>query len=217
MSSRMEVLFFLNFRRKNAVMRKHISSGKLRQAVLVWTMVLSLVLVWIGAQPRPSDFPRHGAFDGFSAVLAPDHAATLTTVSKINRSAEYRHSNDTDVSPFVSDAVYGPTGRRDLLHGSRSARSPSDLIEDYGSDARVALAAYYIPDHKAMATTATALGKAACVGFAITSFPRLAAPIWRAAGSGKYYATHFFGSESSSEASVFGVFFSPYPMLFIRK
>ncbi|NEX46546.1 hypothetical protein G3572_10045 [Rhodobacter sp. ETT8] len=73
-------------------------------------MVLSLLLVWIGAQPRPSDFPRHAAFDGFSAVLAPDHAATLTTASKVNRSAEYRHSNDTDVPPLVSDAVYGPTG-----------------------------------------------------------------------------------------------------------
>ena len=91
-------------------MRKHMSTAKLLQAVLAWTMVLSLVLVWISAQPRASEFPRHGAFDGFSAVLAPDHAVTLTTVSKINRSAEYRHSNDTDVSPFLSDPVYDPTG-----------------------------------------------------------------------------------------------------------
>ena len=91
-------------------MRKHMSTAKLLQAVLAWTMVLSLVLVSIGAQPRASEFPRHGAFDGFSAVLAPDHAVTLTTVSKINRSAEHRHSNDTDVPPFVSDLVYDPTG-----------------------------------------------------------------------------------------------------------
>lgn len=106
----MEVLFSFNLRCKKAVMRKHMSSVRRLQAVLAWTIVLSLVLVWSGAQPRPSDFPRHGVYDGISAVLAPDHAATLTTVSKINRSSEYRHSNDTDVSPFVSDAVYGQTG-----------------------------------------------------------------------------------------------------------
>lgn len=104
-------------------MRKHMSSVRLLQAVLAWTMVLSLVLVWIGAQPRASDFPRHGAFDGFSSVLAPDHAATLTNVSKINRSAEYRYGNDTDVAPFVSDAVYGPIGP-DLAPNPTSVDQP---------------------------------------------------------------------------------------------
>jgi hypothetical protein len=110
MSSRREILFFSNHWCKNAVMRKHMFPAKLIQAVLAWTIVLSLMLVWIGAQPRASDFPRNEAFSGLSALQAPDHAATLTTVGKMNRSAEYRHGNDTDVSPFVSDAAYGPTG-----------------------------------------------------------------------------------------------------------
>ena len=44
-----------------------IPSAKLRQAFLAWTVVLSLVLVWIGAESRPSDFPAHSASVSFAS------------------------------------------------------------------------------------------------------------------------------------------------------
>lgn len=82
-----------------------IPSAKLRQAFLAWTVVLSLALVWIGAESRPSDFPAHSASVSFASVHATDHAATLSAAGKIHRSPEFRQGSDPDFVALASGTV----------------------------------------------------------------------------------------------------------------
>ena len=103
-------IVFFNLWCKNSVMRRHMPSTKLRQAFLVWTSILSLLLVGIGTQPRAFDSAPHATSVSFSTVQAPDHAATLTTIGKIHRTPEYRHGSDTDFAALVPAASFYSSG-----------------------------------------------------------------------------------------------------------
>ncbi|MFN3722070.1 MAG: hypothetical protein ACK4VZ_03415 [Paracoccaceae bacterium] len=88
-----------------------------RRAFFAWTVVLSLALVWIGVQPRPTDFSTHSARGNLSALLAADPVATLSAAGKTHRSPEVGQGGDNDFALLA----YG------LLHGA------IDLGRDIGS------------------------------------------------------------------------------------
>lgn len=76
--------------------RPAVPTARLRQLILGWTVVFSVLIGWIASEPRISDFPPQSASADFGAVLAPDHAAILTVSGKFHRLPESRHASDPD-------------------------------------------------------------------------------------------------------------------------
>lgn len=93
---------------EKAKMETRAEHGEVRRRVtLAWTVVLSLALAWIGAQPRLADFPARSALASFAAAQAPDQVATLSAAGKMHRSPEFRQGSDPDAAAVASSAFSG--------------------------------------------------------------------------------------------------------------
>lgn len=89
--------------------------ANLRQAFLAWTVLLSLVLVWSGAQPRSSEVPTQAIAASLSAVQAAEHVATLSAGGKLHRAPEFRAGGDADAVVLAAGLVLAAPGSgRDL-------------------------------------------------------------------------------------------------------
>lgn len=90
--------------------RPAVPTARLRQLILGWTVVFSVLLGWIAPEPRVSDFPPRSASADLGAVLAPDHAAILTVSGKFHRLPESREGNDPDQLFLASDLSFDERG-----------------------------------------------------------------------------------------------------------
>lgn len=82
---------------------RDLQSTRLRRAFVALTVVLSLVLVWIGARPHAADWATRGTMAGLSAVSAADHAVTLSAPAKGFRASEVRPGSDPDLIAFLPE------------------------------------------------------------------------------------------------------------------
>lgn len=85
--------------------------ARLRRVLFAWSIVLALVLSWLGSTAATSASVATGASAGLAGAVAQDGVATLSTAWKATRAIEHRSSHD----PDEFDVPVCPTGPTDEL------------------------------------------------------------------------------------------------------
>lgn len=64
-------------------------------------MLLSLVLVWVSAQSRPTDLPLRQEHAGLASVQVTEPEAILVAVSKLHRAPDIRSPGDPELASLL--------------------------------------------------------------------------------------------------------------------
>ncbi|GGH59635.1 hypothetical protein GVY41_15530 [Frigidibacter albus] len=78
--------------------------GKLRQAALAWTVMVSLLLVWAASGQRAADIPVRSAVASLAEARGQDHVATPVAIGKAHRPADVRSGPEPDLLALLAEA-----------------------------------------------------------------------------------------------------------------
>ncbi|MBZ4691240.1 MAG: hypothetical protein JG765_2491 [Cereibacter sp.] len=84
--------------------------GKLRQAALAWTVMVSLLLVWAASGQRLADIPVRSAVASLAKSLGQDHIATPVAIGKAHRPSEVRSGPEPGPLALLTEAPVLPNG-----------------------------------------------------------------------------------------------------------